>query len=114
MILAVGLLTFAFSTILGWAYYGEKAAEYLFGTASVRWYRWVWVALVLLGSSLSLDTVWSFANVANAMMALPNLVSLLVLSGVAVAETRRYLWSGKIDDQLDRPTSGDDAGRGRS
>ena len=106
-ILAVGLLTFAFSTILGWAYYGEKAAEYLFGTAAVRWYRWAWVVLVLLGSSLSLEMVWSFANVANALMALPNLVSLLVLSGVAVAETRRYLWSGKIDDPAEGPVPND-------
>ena len=102
-ILAVGLLTFAFSTILGWAYYGEKSAEYLFGTASVRWYRRAWVLTVLLGSTLSLDTVWSFANVANAMMAIPNLISLLVLSGVAVAETRRYLWSGRIEDGTDQP-----------
>lgn len=106
-ILALGLLTFAFSTILGWAYYGEKSAEYLFGTASVRWYRWAWVVLVLLGSSLSLETVWSFANVANALMALPNLISLLVLSGVAVEETRRYLWSGKIDDPADPPELGE-------
>jgi len=111
-ILAVGLLAFAFSTILGWAYYGEKSAEYLFGTAAVRWYRWAWVVLVLLGSSLSLETVWSFANVANALMALPNLVSLLVLSGVAVAETRRYLWSGKIDDQAEGPVPNDVHERG--
>jgi AGCS family alanine or glycine:cation symporter len=106
------LLTFAFSTILGWAYYGEKSAEYLFGTSSVRWYRWAWVLLVLLGSSLSLETVWSFANVANAMMALPNLISLLVLSGVAVKETRRYLWSGRIDDPEDVPLPPDIGERG--
>ena len=92
LILAVGLLTFVFSTILGWAYYGEKAAEYLFGKKVIKPYRWLWVAFVFVGSVLSLQVVWTFADIANAMMALPNLISLVVLSGVIVQETRRYLW----------------------
>ncbi len=88
----MGLLTFVFSTILGWAYYGEKAAEYLFGKKVIVPYRWLWVVFVFVGSVLSLQVVWTFADIANALMALPNLVSLIALSGVIVQETRRYLW----------------------
>jgi AGCS family alanine or glycine:cation symporter len=91
-VLTVGLLTFVFSTILGWSYYGEKAAEYLLGNRVIRPYRWLWVAAVMLGSVASLPAVWSFADVANGLMAVPNLISLLVLNRVLVAETRRHLW----------------------
>jgi len=94
----VGLLTFVFSTILGWSYYGEKAAEYLFGSRVILPYRWLWVAAVMVGSVASLPAVWSFADVANGLMAVPNLISLLALSGVAAQQTRRYLWSGRLDD----------------
>jgi AGCS family alanine or glycine:cation symporter len=97
LILAVGLLTFVFSTILGWSYYGEKAAEYLFGTRVILPYRLLWVAAVMVGSVASLPAVWTFADIANGLMAVPNLVSLLALSGVAVAETREYLWKGNLD-----------------
>ncbi|MGE5499311.1 MAG: alanine/glycine:cation symporter family protein [Syntrophothermus sp.] len=97
IVLTVGLLTFVFSTILGWSYYGEKAAEYLFGTKIVKPYRWLWVIAVMAGSVLSLPIVWSFADIANALMAIPNLISLLVLSGVIVAETREYLWNNNLD-----------------
>jgi len=90
-ILTVGLLTFVFSTILGWSYYGEKACEYLFGTRSVLPYRALWVAAVMVGSVATLPAVWSFADIANALMAVPNLISLLALSGVIAAETRRYI-----------------------
>ena len=96
-ILAVGLLTFVFSTILGWSYYGEKAAEYLLGTRVIRPYRILWVVAVMVGSVASLPVVWTFADIANGLMAVPNLVSLLALSGVAIAETREFLWSGDLD-----------------
>jgi len=101
-ILTVGLLTFVFSTILGWSYYGEKAVEYLFGKAVVRPYRCLWTAAVMVGSVLSLPIVWSLADVANALMAVPNLISLLALSGVIVAETRQHLWenSGSGEDRV--------------
>ena len=88
--LTVGLLTFVFSTILGWSYYGEKAAEYLLGQKAVKPYRWLWVLAVLLGSVLPLAVVWDFSDAANGLMALPNLVALLLLSGVIAAETRLY------------------------
>ena len=99
MILAVGLLTFVFSTILGWSYYGEKAAEYLFGGRVIVPYRLLWVVAVMVGSVTSLHAVWSFADVANGLMAIPNLVSLIALSGVLVSETRTYLWSDNLDSE---------------
>ena len=98
IILTLGLLTFVFSTILGWSYYGEKAAEYLWGSKVIKPYRYLWVIFVMVGSVLSLDIVWTFADITNALMALPNLVSLLLLSGIIVAETKKYLWDGKLEE----------------
>jgi AGCS family alanine or glycine:cation symporter len=92
IVLTVGLLTFVFSTILGWEYYGEKAAEYLFGQKAVKPYRWMWVMAVMLGSVITLPAVWAFADIANGLMAIPNLISLIALSGVLIAETRKHLW----------------------
>lgn len=95
MVLTVGLFTFVASTIFGWCYYGEKAVEYLLGTYAIEGYRRLWVAAVMVGSVVSLPAVWSFADVANALMAVPNLISLLALSGVVAAETRTHLWDQK-------------------
>jgi alanine or glycine:cation symporter, AGCS family len=97
IVLTVSLLTFVFSTILGWSYYGEKAAEYLLGPKVIVPYRWLWVVAVMIGSVLSLPTVWSLADVTNGLMAIPNLISLIVLSGVIVSETRHYLWNNNLD-----------------
>lgn len=97
IVLAFGLLTFVFATIIGWSYYGEKAAEYLFGTKFTITYRWLWVIMVMVGSVLSLPIVWSFSDIANAFMAIPNLISLIALNGIIVAETKKYLWSGNLD-----------------
>ena len=94
-VLTGGLLTFVFSTILGWSYYGEKAVEYLFGTGAIKPYRWLWVAAVLVGTVVNLQAAWAFADIANALMALPNLISLIVLSPVLVAETKAHLWESK-------------------
>lgn len=97
LILTVGLLTFVFSTILGWSYYGEKAAEYLFGTRVIRPYRVLWVIAVMVGSVQPIAVVWTFSDIANGLMAVPNLIALLGLSGVVVKETQEYLWSGNLD-----------------
>jgi AGCS family alanine or glycine:cation symporter len=97
IVLAVGLLTFVFSTILGWSYYGEKAAEYLFGTKAITPYRCLWVIAVMVGSVVTLQTVWTFADIANGLMAIPNLISLLVLNGVIIFETKKYLWSDNLE-----------------
>ena len=95
-VLTVGLATFVFSTILGWCYFGEKAAEYLFGLRVVLPYRLLWVAAVFVGTMVP-ASVWNFADLANGLMAIPNLIALLALSGVVVAETRKFLWSGNLD-----------------
>jgi AGCS family alanine or glycine:cation symporter len=97
IVLSVSLLTFVFSTILGWSYYGEKATEYLFGPRAVKPYRWLWVAAVMVGSLSTLRAVWSFADIANALMAIPNVISLFVLTNVVVLETRKYLWHGDLN-----------------
>ncbi|MBF0105926.1 MAG: sodium:alanine symporter family protein [Deltaproteobacteria bacterium] len=91
IVLTIGLLTFVFSTILGWSYYGEKAAEYLFGERAIKPYRYLWIVAVMVGSVVSLPMVWSFADIANGLMALPNLISLIVLTPIIVAETKKYL-----------------------
>jgi len=97
IILTVGLLTFVFSTILGWSYYGEKAAEYLLGPKAITPYRLLWVVAVMGGSVLSLPMVWSLADITNGLMAIPNLISLIVLNRVIVAETKEYLWDGNLE-----------------
>lgn len=97
-ILTFGILTFAFSTILGWSYYGERAMEYLAGKKSIIFYRIVWLIVCFVGCIISLDIVWNIADIMNALMALPNLVSLLLLSGMIARETKRYLWNHKLDD----------------
>lgn len=84
------LFTFCFSTILGWAYYGERGVEYLFGPRSLRPYRAAWVLAVFIGASLSLQLVWDFADIANGLMVLPNLVALLLLHNQIAADTRAY------------------------
>lgn len=98
-LLTIGLLTFVFSTILGWEYFGEKSAEYLWGEKAVKPYRWLWVVAIMVGSVVSLPIVWSFADIANALMAIPNLISLLFLSHIVVEETRKHLWEEREDDQ---------------
>ncbi len=101
IILTVGLVTFAFSTILGWSYYAEKAIEYLAGKKFIKVYRVLWVLLVFVGAVADLSLVWDIADGTNALMAIPNLISLVLLSGVIVAETRKYLWNKRLDDTDD-------------
>jgi len=103
VVLTVGLLTFVFSTILGWSYYGERAAEYLFGKVIIRPYRILWVIMVFVGSVMSLPAVWDMADSMNIMMAIPNLVALLLLNGVIVAETKKYLWADNLDELSTEP-----------
>lgn len=100
-ILSFGIVTFAFSTILGWTYYSQKAVEYLGGRKVMLAYRIVWIIMIYVGSVINLSLVWSFADIVNALMAVPNLISLLLLSGVIVKETRKYLWNDRLDDYDD-------------
>ena len=91
MILVVGIITFAYSTILGWSYYGERCCEYLFGKKGMLPYKILFIAVIVIGPVLSLDLVWTIANILNALMAVPNLIAVLLLSGVIAKETRHYL-----------------------
>ena len=100
-LLTFGLMTFAFSTILGWCYYGERAVEYLKGKRWVTVYRVLFIIAVFLGSVANLAIVWNLADCMNALMAIPNLISLLCLSGIIVQETRKYLWNGQLDKEME-------------
>lgn len=99
IVLSVGIVTFAFSTILGWSYYGEKAIEYLGGKKVIIYYRLMWIAATFAGAILNLSLVWNIADSMNALMAIPNLIALLLLSKVLVKETNKFLWSGNIDTE---------------
>lgn len=100
-LLTFGLITFAFSTILGWSYYGERCVEYLKGRRWMLAYRVVFIVCIFVGSVVSLGLVWNLADCMNAFMAIPNLISLLFLSGIIVHETRKYLWRGHLDKDMD-------------
>ena len=90
IIVAVSTALFAYSTLIGWNYYGEKAVEYLFGSKSIAIYRVVFTAAVIVGATMSLELVWNFSDLMNGMMAIPNLIGLLLLSKVVKAETDRF------------------------
>ena len=96
--LMVGLVLFAFTTILGWNYYGERCMEYLVGTKGIMPYRIVFIILVGCGAFLKLEAIWILADIVNGLMAIPNLIALLGLSGVVVAETKKYLQHEKEEE----------------
>ncbi len=100
-LLLVGLVTFAFTTILGWCYYGEMAVEYLRGKRWTHYYRILYILVAFLGTIINLAMVWNLADCMNALMAIPNLVSLLLLSGVIVRDTKHYLWDNNLDEVMD-------------
>ncbi len=105
IVLTIGLLTFVFSTILGWSYYGEKCFEYLFHSKkAILPYRIAYTIVVYFGAVLSLSFVWDLADLFNGLMAIPNLISLLVLSNVIVKETKEYLWDNNLDKINDEET----------
>jgi AGCS family alanine or glycine:cation symporter len=102
-ILTFGLMTFAFSTILGWCYYGEKGLEYLLGTKSIVPYRVIYTAIAFLGTVLPLGIVWDIADTLNGLMTIPNIIAMLLLSGVIAKETKKYLAGNHINDVDDEP-----------
>lgn len=100
IILAISVILFAYSTILGWAYYGEKCFAYLAGKSSVRYYRYIWVVMVIVGATMKLNLAWTLSDIFNGLMAIPNLIGLIGLSGVVVAETNSFLKTlGKKNEQ---------------
>lgn len=103
-IVTVGLALFAFTTLLGWAYYGEKCVEYLFGTKSVPFYRAFFTLIIIPGAVLELEVVWKISDICNGLMAFPNLIGLCALSGVVIQETRTFLkvLSAEKEDKLEQ------------
>ena len=97
-ILIFGLITFAFSTILGWYYYGERSAVYLFGEKVIRIYRILWIIGVAVGAMVQIDIVWNLADLLNGLMAVPNMIAVLLLSGEIALLTKRYAGS-HIEDE---------------
>ena len=97
-VLAIALSIFAFTTILGWSYYGERCVTYLFGAKRVMIYRIVFLVVLFYGAIADLGIIWTFSDLMNGLMAFPNLVSILLLSGVIVKETKHYLWDKHLDE----------------
>lgn len=97
-ILVIGIAAFAYSTILGWSYYGERCVEYLFGRGGMIPYKLIFVFILLIGPVIKLDLVWTMADIFNALMSIPNLIAVVVLSPVVVKETNYYLYGNRLDE----------------
>lgn len=96
-VVTIGLLLFAFTTLIGWAYYGEKCVEYLVGESAVIWYRLVFTLLVIPGAVLDLQLVWKLSDITNGLMAFPNLIGLIALCGVVFAENKSFMEQRKVE-----------------
>lgn len=97
-ILVIGIAAFAYSTILGWSYYGERCVEYLFGRGGMIPYKLIFVFILLIGPVIKLDLVWTMADIFNALMSIPNLIAVVVLSPVVVKEANYYLYGNRLDE----------------
>jgi AGCS family alanine or glycine:cation symporter len=100
-LITIALALFAFSTILGWSYYGERAAEYLVGPGVIKIYKVLFVIFTLVGTVASLDVVWNIADILNGLMVIPNVIAMICLSGVIVAETKKYI--NNLELESDEP-----------
>jgi AGCS family alanine or glycine:cation symporter len=98
--LVCGMVLFMFSTIIGWSYYGNRCVTYLFGKHAIRPYQLVYVVVAFLGAVGVGDVVWTFSDIANALMAIPNIVAVLLLSGVIARETKHYVWDGNLGEEM--------------
>ena len=101
VILVVGIISFAYSTVLGWAYYGERCVEYFSGKKGLIPYRVLYIAVAAIAPVISLNLVWTVADILNALMAIPNLIAVLLLSNVIVKETKKYI--NDLDARDDTP-----------
>ena len=87
----LGIISFAFSTVLGWAYYGERCVEYFAGKKILLPYRFLYILVAVIAPVVSLNLIWLIADTLNALMAIPNLIAVLLLSPIVVAETKKYI-----------------------
>ena len=97
--LVFGMVLFAFTTIIGWSYYGNRCVTYLFGKKAIRPYQIVYVAIAFLGAIGVGDLVWTCSDIANALMVIPNIIAVLLLSGMIARETKHYVWDGNLDER---------------
>ncbi len=97
-VLVVGMVLFSYSTILGWSYYGNRAVTYLFGKHAIRPYQVLYVLAAFLGAVGVADVVWNVSDIANALMAIPNIIIVLALSGLIARETKHYVWDKNLDE----------------
>ena len=104
IILVFGIITFAYTTVLGWSYYGERCAEYLFGKRATIFFKIIFVFVILLGPVIELDIVWSLSDIFNALMAIPNIIALVFTSGLIAKETKKWLNSLEGTDDTEIPT----------
>ncbi|WP_449315217.1 alanine/glycine:cation symporter family protein [Rubneribacter sp.] len=102
-ILVLGMVAFSYTTILGWSYYGNRCITYLFGRYAIRPYQVVYVAVAFLGAIGVGDVVWTVSDIGNALMAIPNIVVVLALSGLIARETRHYVYDGNLDEADETP-----------
>lgn len=104
IILVFGIITFAYTTVLGWSYYGERCAEYLFGKRATIFFKIIFVFVILLGPVIELDIVWSLSDIFNALMAIPNIIALVFTSGLIAKETKKWLNNLDGTDDTEIPT----------
>lgn len=104
IILVFGIITFAYTTVLGWSYYGERCAEYLFGKRATIFFKIIFVFVILLGPVIELDIVWSLSDIFNALMAVPNIIALVCTSGLIAKETKKWLNNLEGTDDTEIPT----------
>ena len=90
LLIAVGLALFAYSTVLGWALYGTRACEFIFGSKAIRPYQIIFIIIIVVGATMDLGLAWDIADTLNGLMAIPNLIAVIALSGVVVRETKRH------------------------
>ena len=102
-VLVIGMVLFSYSTILGWSYYGNRCVTYLFGKRAIRPYQVIYVAVAFLGAIGVGDLVWTISDITNALMAIPNIVVVLALSGLIARETKHYVWDGNLMERDETP-----------
>ncbi|MEG0324049.1 MAG: amino acid carrier protein, partial [Raoultibacter sp.] len=102
-ILVVGMILFAYSTILGWSYYGNRCVTYLFGKKAIRPYQVLYVLVAFLGAIGIGDLVWTISDITNALMAIPNIIVVLMLSGLIARETKHYVWEDNLNEKDETP-----------
>lgn len=102
-VLVLGMCAFAYSTILGWSYYGNRCVAYLFGPKGIKPYQVIYVAVAFFGAIGVGDVVWTISDIGNALMAIPNIIVILLLSGMIARETRHYVYDGHLDEEYAEP-----------